>query len=158
VKQSSRSGIENAFAQAAQSSDEEAVCAAIRTFEAGWNRHDMDVLFQAFAPDAEWVNVVGMWWRGLADVKRATAAYHVAFFANTPLTIDRLHVRLLTSDTAVAVVRWNKGSFLPPDGRLRPPGHDMMSIVLVKREGRWLIVAGQNTTIDEEAAPFDPIK
>jgi hypothetical protein len=33
-----------------------------------------------------------------------------------------------------------------------------MSVVLVKREGRWLIVAGQNTTIDEEAAQFDPIK
>jgi len=158
VKTSSSSGIGKAFAQAAHSSDEEAVRAAIRSFETGWNRHDMEVLFQAFAPDAEWVNVVGMWWRGLADVKRATAAYHEAFFANTPLTIDRLQVRLLTSDTAVAVVRWNKGSFLPPDGRLRPPGHDIMSVVLVKREGRWLIVAGHNTTIDAEAAPFDPIK
>lgn len=155
---SSRSGIERPLAEAAHASDEEAVRAAIRTFEVGWNRHDMEVLFQAFAPDAEWVNVVGMWWRGLADVKRATDAYHKTFFANTPLTIDQLHVRLITADAAVAVVRWDKGRFLPPDGQLRPAGHDMMSIVLVKREGRWLIVAGHNTTIDEDAAPFDPVR
>jgi uncharacterized protein (TIGR02246 family) len=118
----------------------------------------MDIMFQAFTPDAEWVNVVGMWWRGLADVKRAHKAFHDTFFANTPFTIDEMHVRFLTRDTAVAVVRWNKGSSIPPDGRLRPAGRDIMSLVLIKREGRWLITAGHNTSIEEDAQQFDPAK
>jgi uncharacterized protein (TIGR02246 family) len=149
---------ENAPAQPAAANDEQAVLAAIRTFETGWNRHDMDVMFQAFTADAEWVNVVGMWWRGLADVTRGHRAYHDTMFANTPFTIDEIRVRLVTSDAAVAVVRWNKGAFTPPDGRLRPASRDMMSVFLVKQAGRWLIAAGHNTTIDEAALPFDPIK
>jgi len=136
--------------------DDEGVRAALRTFETGWNRHDMDIMFQAFTPDAEWVNVVGMWWQGLADVKRAHRTYHATFFANTPFTIDEIHVRFVTQDAAVAVVRWNKGSFPRPDGQLSPAGRDMMSVFLVKQAGRWLITAGHNTTIDEAAAAFDP--
>jgi len=138
--------------------NEHGVEAAIRTFETGWNRHDIEVMFQVFTSDAEWVNVVGMWWRGLADVKRAHRLYHETVFANTPFTIDAIHVRSVTPDTAIAVVRWSKGSFVPPDGKPRPPGKDMMSLVLVKQAGRWLIAAGHNTTIDELARPFDPIK
>jgi len=148
----------NTPVQPAAAHDEQGVRAAIRTFETGWNRHDMDVMFQACTADAEWVNVVGMWWRGLADLKRAHGVYHDTVFANTPFTIDEIHVRLLTGDAAVAVVRWNKGPFTPPDGRPRPASRDMMSLFLVKQAGRWLITAGHNTTIDEAALPFDPTK
>ena len=69
----------------------------------------------------------------------------------------RRFVRFVTSDVAIAVVRWNKGAFLPPDGQLRPAGRDMMSVVLVKQAGRWLITSGHNTTIDEAAMPSNPI-
>jgi uncharacterized protein (TIGR02246 family)/steroid delta-isomerase-like uncharacterized protein len=136
---------------------EEQVRAAIAEFEAGWNSHDMDAMFAAFAPDAEWVNIVGMWWRGLADVKRAHRAYHETLFANTPLHVDDIRVRLVTGDTAIAIVRWRKGPFLPPDGELRRASRDIMSLVLVERSGRWLIAGGHNTTIDEDAARFDPV-
>ena len=142
----------------AAENDEQGVRAAIRTFETGWNRHDMDIMFQAFTPDAEWVNVVGMWWRGLADVKRAHRAYHDTFFANTPFTIDEIQMRFVTQDTAIAVVKWSKGSFLQPNGHPTPAGRDMMSVVLVKQAGRWLITSGHNTSVDERALPFDPIK
>jgi uncharacterized protein (TIGR02246 family)/steroid delta-isomerase-like uncharacterized protein len=136
---------------------EERVRAAIATFEAGWNRHDMDAMFEAFTPDAEWVNVVGMWWRGLAEIKRAHGVYHDTFFANTPLHLEQLRVRLVGDATAIAIVEWKKGPFLPPDGRLRPPSRDIMSFVFVERDGRWLIAGGHNTTIDEEALKFNPV-
>ena len=140
----------------AASTDED-VRATVRTFEKGWNSHDMDIMFQAFTPDADWVNVAGMWWQGLADVKRAHRAYHETIFKGVPYHIEAMKVRFVTTDTAIAVVRWKKGSFLPPDGRRRPEGRDLMSLFLVKREGRWLIAGGQNTTIEEEAQQFNPI-
>ena len=151
-------GLPDAWSQPAASADEERVRAAIRTFETGWNHHDMDVMFQAFTQDAEWVNIGGMWWRGLKNVKQAHRVYHDTFFANTSFNIDEIHVRLVAPDTAVAVVRWKKGSFLPPDGQLRPPGRDLMSLVLVRKGGNWLITAGHNTTIDEAIQQFNPIK
>ena len=147
-----------AWSQSVDNRDTEDIRAAIRSFETGWNRHDIDAMFQAFTPDAEWLNVVGMWWQGLQDVKRAHRVYHETLFANTSFNIDQIHVRLVTRDTAVAVVRWNKGSFLAPDGRQWPAGRDMMSLVLVRQGEHWLIAAGHNTTINEEAVPFDPIK
>jgi uncharacterized protein (TIGR02246 family) len=142
----------------AAAGDDEDVRATVRTFERGWNSHDMDVLFQAFTPDADWVNVVGMWWQGLADVKRAHRVYHETLFKDTPLRIEAMRVRFVTADTAIAVVRWKKGSFLPPDGRRRPEGSDLMSLFLVKQAGRWLIAHGHNTTIDEGARKDNPVQ
>jgi uncharacterized protein (TIGR02246 family) len=138
--------------------DDEAIRATVRTFENGWNNHNMDTMFQAFRPDADWVNVVGMWWQGLADVRLAHRAYHETIFKDTPLHIEAVQVRLVTADVAIAVVRWKKGSFLPPDGRLRPAGQDLMSLVLVKQKGRWLIAHGHNTTIDAEAQKDNPVQ
>jgi uncharacterized protein (TIGR02246 family) len=151
-------GLPAAGAQSAANPDEELVRAAIRTFETGWNRHDMDAMFKAFAPDAEWVNIGGMWWQGLGNVKRAHQAYHETFFAKTSFNIEAMHVRLVTRDTAVAVVKWNKGSFTPPDGQLRPAGRDIMTIVLVRKAGGWQIAAGHNTTIDEAIQQYNPVK
>jgi uncharacterized protein (TIGR02246 family) len=137
---------------------DEDVRTAVRTFEKGWNSHDMDIMFQAFTPDADWVNVVGMWWQGLADVRRAHRIFHESAFKETPLHLDAIQVRFVTADVAIAVVRWKKGSFTPPDGRLRPEGRDLMSVVLVKQKGRWLIAHGHNTTIDEAAQKDNPIQ
>lgn len=60
--------------------DDAAVRAAVTTFETGWNRHDMDTMFQAFMPDAEFVNIVGMHWKGLPDIKQAHKLMHDGFF------------------------------------------------------------------------------
>jgi uncharacterized protein (TIGR02246 family) len=138
--------------------DDEDVRATVRTFETGWNSHDMGVLFQAFTADADWINVVGMWWQGLADVKLAHRAYHETFFRDTQLHIDAMQVRFVSMDTAIAVVTWKKDSFIAPDGRTRPAGRDLMSLVLVKQRGRWLIAHGHNTTIDEVAQQDNPVK
>ena len=138
--------------------DEAAVRAAVRTFETGWNSHDMDAMFQAFAPDVEFVNVVGMYWRGLPDVKRAHQLMHEAAFKATSNHIEDMQVRLVAPDAAVAVVRWRKGATPMPDGSVRPEGRDVMSMFFAKRDGRWLVLSAHNTPIDEKAARFNPIK
>lgn len=140
----------------AQSSDDAAIRAVVRTFEAGWNSHDMNAMFQAFTPDAEFVNIVGMYWRGLPDVKRAHQAMHDTFFKTVPNHIEDLQVRVVAPDAAIAVTRWKKGSFTPPDGVARAESRDLMSMYLVKRDGRWLVAGAHNTPIDEMATKFDP--
>lgn len=137
--------------------DEAAVRAAVRTFEAGWNSHDMNEMFQAFAPDVEFINVVGMDWRGLPDVKRAHQMMHDTAFKTVSNHIEDLQVRMVAPDVAVAIVRWRKGATPMPDGSVRPEGRDIMSMFFAKRDGRWLVVSAHNTPIDESAARFNPV-
>lgn len=138
--------------------DEADVRAAVTTFETGWNLHDMDTMFRAFAPDAEFVNIVGMHWRGLPDIKRAHQLMHESYFRATDNKIESIDARSVAPEAAVAVVTWKKGAFTPPDGVTRPPSRDVMTLFLVKREGRWQIVGAHNTPLDEGAQRFDPIR
>jgi hypothetical protein len=32
------------------------------------------------------------------------------------------------------------------------------TMVVVKQNGKWLLTSAQNTTIDEQAAPINPVK
>jgi len=51
----------------------------------------------------------------LRSRKRAHLAYHDTIFKDVPYHIEAMQVRFVTTDTAIALVRWKKGSFLPPN-------------------------------------------
>lgn len=139
-----------------RSSDEQSVRQVATAYEQAWNKHDMDALAPLFTDDAEWVNIVGMWWRGLPEVKRGHQWIHEKLFQTTAIHIDSCSVRFLTREIAASVVTWSKGSFVTPDGKQVPEGKDRMSLFLVKRARRWLIASGHNTTINAEAQQYNP--
>ena len=41
-----------------------------------WNRHNYDDLKNYTTENTDWVNVVGMWWKGLKQSQYAHQAYH----------------------------------------------------------------------------------
>ena len=82
---------------------------------------------------------------------------HNTTFKTVPNHVEDVQVRQLGADAALALVRWKKGAYTPPDGVGRPESRDLMSQFLIKRDGRWLISAVHNTPIDEVAARFNPI-
>jgi uncharacterized protein (TIGR02246 family) len=43
--------------------------AVIHGWEDAWNRADADALAELFAEDAEFVNVVGLWWHDRANIR-----------------------------------------------------------------------------------------
>jgi uncharacterized protein (TIGR02246 family) len=43
-------------------------------WEAAWNASDMTAMWRLATDDVHWVNVVGMHWRGKAEVQKASAA------------------------------------------------------------------------------------
>jgi uncharacterized protein (TIGR02246 family) len=137
-------------------SDEQSVRQVATAYEEAWNKHDMGAMAALFTDDVEWVNIVGMWWRGLSEVKRGHKWVHEALFKNTPIHIDSCSVRLVSPGAAISIVTWSKGSFVTPDSKLMPEGKDRMSLFLVKRGGRWLIASGHNTTIDAGAQQYNP--
>ena len=131
--------------------------AVLTRYIEAWNRHEMNALTELLADDADWINIVGMHWRGKAAVIKGHEVYHRTIFQKTQLTITNSAIRAITPDVAVAVVTLKVGPFTPPDGKPRFGTEDRESFILVKRGGAWRITHGHNTVIDPNAQPFDPV-
>jgi uncharacterized protein (TIGR02246 family) len=138
-------------------SDMAAALAVAAAYEDAWNRHDMHALGALFTEDAEWVNIVGMWWRDRAAAVGAHTAYHATMFRDTPMRVEHAAARALAPGVMAVVLTLAMGDFTTPDGRVMSGTHDRLSLVLVKRDGWWLIGHGHNTVIDPVAASFDPV-
>lgn len=138
--------------------EESAIRETVRQMAETWNRHDMKAYAALLSEDAHWVNIVGMWWQGKADVHKAHEAFHHTIFRTVSVHIDQVSVRKLSPDIAVAVCTESVDAFTTPSGQLRPKSQDRLSLVLRKTGERWLICHAHNTVIDSEAAPNNPIK
>ena len=69
-------------------SDESAeVARVVEAFSESWNKHDMNAYTELFSPDAEFVNIVGFWWRRRAEIKAAHAFIHQTLFKNSRLSL-----------------------------------------------------------------------
>jgi uncharacterized protein (TIGR02246 family) len=147
----------NVGASLASRSDEQAIRSVVREYGASWNRHDMAALAELFTDDAHWINIVGMHWPDTSAVVTGHEAFHRTFFQATDIELADVEIRPIAADVAVAVVLLKVGPFTPPDGVHRPKSENRLSLMLNRRDGRWLIVHGHNTVIDPAAQPFDPV-
>jgi uncharacterized protein (TIGR02246 family) len=137
--------------------EEQAIHTTVMAVEESWNRHNMDAFAELLTEDVEWINPVGMWWRGKAHVKAAHQAYHERFFRDISRYSDAITIQRLTPDVAIAIGAYHMSDYATPDDRVWTDAKDRVTYVLVKQHGRWLIVRGHVTNIDPTAAPFDPI-
>jgi uncharacterized protein (TIGR02246 family) len=133
--------------------------AALKGMDDAWNRHDMKAFVSYMSEDVEWVNVVGMWWKGKAQVYKAHEAFHQTIFKNRQLhEPESVELRLVAPDTVLATVIAIADGFTTPSGHVEPAGRGVLTEVFVRRDGRWLVVQGHNTTIVEEAQRSNPVK
>lgn len=117
-------------------------------FAAAWNRRDADAIAALFAEDADFVNVVGLWWRRREDIRRVHDYGLRTFFRDTRLSVRRVEIRPIGGTVAVVHFRWRiEGQYLS-DGRVGGPRHGVMVLVAEERadEG-WVAVAAQNTDV-----------
>lgn len=119
-------------------------------FRAAWNRGSAEELAAVFAPDADFVNVVGFWWRGHRQIRHNHAIGFRDIFPDTRMTFEKTRVRLLSPEHAVVHARWRLrgqralGDQVPRAGGIR---RGILSFVVSEVEGRWLAVSAQNTDI-----------
>jgi uncharacterized protein (TIGR02246 family) len=121
----------------------------VRAFSECWNRHDMEAFAQLFAEDAEFANVVGLWWKGREEIKRAHAATHATIFKHSRLTITEITVRFIKPDVAIARSAWELRGHVGPSGETLPMRRGILLNLLVQTEGAWKIMDSQNTDIIE---------
>ncbi len=124
-----------------------AVTALVHAFADCWNRHDMEAFAGLFAPDAEFVNVVGLWWKGRAEIRRAHELTHATLFKKSRLTIIEVSVRFPAPAVAIARCRWRLEGHVSPEGAPLPTRRGILVHVLAESSEGWRIIDSQNTDI-----------
>ena len=116
-------------------------------------------MYRAATDDVEWINIVGMHWRGKAEVVDAHVAYLTTMFRDTPMQLLGIDsIRPVGADGLVVVARWSVGQFTTPTGHVIPPSEDRMTLVFERSEDGLRLVHGANIQIDPVAAASDPIR
>jgi uncharacterized protein (TIGR02246 family) len=144
--------------------DEAAIKQVAMAWQEGWNKHDAAGLAALLVEDVDFVTVVGPegWLKGRKKFQDYTAEIHKRYFKDSVWTTKETRVRFLRPDVAVAHVLWSHlGANVPLPGR-RPdvPQPGIFTWVLEKRDGKWLVVASQNTESPPPGIPrpFDEDK
>ncbi len=115
-------------------------------FEA-WNRHDVSAMAALYSDDAQVVNSLGLWWRGVTEVERGLGQMNAI---GPSLRPDSTWARLLTEGTALCIVDYTVGSFTRPGGQSVPEQKALSTFVMMKTGRGWQIAAAQTTAVNAE--------
>ena len=145
-----------------RSKDEAAINKQVDAMIYSWNNHNYDDLKNYTTENTDWVNVVGMWWKGRKESQYAHQVYHNTIFKTSVMEKKSVAIRFITKDVAIAHVVFHSYDSDPhpaplPDGKTPGPTDALAMIVYVKQNEKWLMTAGENVIIDKGAQPFDPV-
>jgi len=132
-----------------QTKDIEAIKQINRDWQEAWNRHDMKALAALVAEDVDFVTVSGTWLKGRKAFEELHARTHAMMFKESVLTTTDVQLKFLKPDIALVHVSWGMKGDKDPDGTPRQPRRGILTHVVTKHGGRWLIQASQNTNIRE---------
>src|SRR5271165_1419585 len=125
-----------------QSVPEEAVSGLM----SAWNAKDAHAFASQFTEDATFVNVNGTIWIGNKDIEERIAG--AAVFKSSHAEIKLESLRFLRPDVGLAHVSWT----ITGDPRAPQPRSYLMTMVVSKRNSRWLIFAAQNGSAFDHSA------
>ena len=126
--------------------DSEAITQLINNYENAWNRHDAKGLADNYDSNATWVNWFGAYYKGKKDIEFHYATVHASYFKSSHYYTRAIEdISFVKPDIAISHVRTGL------TGDTRYPGQTFefrRTIVLVKHDGLWLILAGQNAKLE----------
>lgn len=123
-----------------------------KRFVSGWNNRNVDELVSIFTHDAEFVNVVGLWWHNKAEIRQAHDYGLRQIFQHSVLKLQKTTVKNLTDDVAVVhakmILRNQTGTESVSQPALR---QTVFSFVAQRFESGWNCVSAHNTDIEPGA-------
>ena len=138
-------------------SDEADIRKVPQAFGDAWNRHDGHALAQVMANDVDFVTVGAMWLHGREDFEKYHARLLSGRFNQSTMTVLQTAVRFLRPDLAIVHWSWKIAGDRNADGTLREPRYGMMTMIVEKQHGRWLVVASQNDNADPWTSAEGPM-
>jgi uncharacterized protein (TIGR02246 family) len=117
-------------------------------FVEAWMSRNANMLASLFTEDAEFVNVVGLWWHNRKDIEKAHAYGFETIFPDSDLLLRETSVKYLSNDIAVVHARMRLKN-QTPKGEVKTPSirQNIFSFVVLKQEGFWICVSAHNTDI-----------
>jgi uncharacterized protein (TIGR02246 family) len=138
--------------------DKDDIAAVIHGFEDAWAKRDMAAFRSMLTDDCDWVNVVGMHWHGRDEV---TEMHHVLLegrYKGVNFHTLSYEESEIAPGVALVVLKSQLDDFITPEGQAVKGLQNMGIMVLVKREGKWLVRASENSSIDPRASMKPPAK
>lgn len=115
-------------------------------FVEAWNARPADRLASLFEEDADFVNVVGIWWQNREDIFKAHDYGLNVIFNESKLTAGKVKVKPTGADHAIVHARMRL-SGQTDHGEKAGVRQTMFIFVLRKLREHWLCIAAQNTDI-----------
>ncbi len=113
-----------------------------------WNRRDADALAGLFDPDAEFVNVTGLWWHDREAIRRAHRYGLDVIFSESELTVRRVSVKWIRDEVAVVHARMRLTGQTPLGAVEQPgPRTTIFSFVVHRTDAGWRCASAQNTEV-----------
>lgn len=115
-------------------------------FAAAWNAADPAALAALFVEDADFVNVVGLWWTNRRQIRDNHAYGFKHMFPHTVMTLERVAVREIGADVAVVHAGWVMTGQITPTGETAGTRRGVITFTAVRQQsGGWMAVSAQNT-------------
>jgi uncharacterized protein (TIGR02246 family) len=83
-----------------------AIGSTLTGFTESWNRHDTQAMATLFTPDADFVNVLGMHFKGANEIEAVHDELHRTRFRHTRVRQLRHEIQFLSDEIAIAHVLW----------------------------------------------------
>lgn len=128
-------------------SDLKAIEALANEWQEAWNVHDAKALTSLLAKDVDFVTVLGPkgWMKGQEQFLEVHARIHQTLFTESVWTNKATHVKFIRPDIAIARVIWETTGDKVRHRKHGEIREGIFTWVVEKQNGKWLIIASQNT-------------
>jgi len=123
---------------------EESIRGVVKDCMDAWNRHDAKSFASLFAEDADFTNWMGQGATGRDAIEKYHQPLFDTRFKTSHQTTENIKVRLIKPDVASVDTLWNMTGAVDGAGQPWPPRRGILSWIMTKEEGRWLIKVMHN--------------
>ncbi len=117
-------------------------------FARAWNDRDAEQLASFFSENAEFVNVVGLWWHDRQSIWKAHEYGLRVIFSNSDLSVGRVTVKAIGENAAIVHARMSLAGQTPLKGNSTPgKRQNIFSFVMAKKKEGWQCVSAHNTDV-----------
>lgn len=117
-------------------------------FANAWSSANADGIASLFVPDADFVNVVGIWWNTREQIRDGHAYGFKYMFPNSVMTLVKVTSRALGEVHALVHAAWSMTGQITPEGGPAGARSGIFSFVMARQPaGNWLAVSAHNTDI-----------
>ena len=113
-----------------------------------WNQRRPDLMAELFEEDADFINVVGLWWNNRQAIFKAHDYGLKMIFKDSVLSIIKLKTKMLSEKSAVVHAKMKLEGQTPIAGEKGGTRRTVFSFIMRQdNNGIWWVVSAQNTDI-----------